>query len=154
MELFPIHETLEENEVFSGISMCRQSLSMSVEFYKKVGFVPPWICYYVKQDDEFVASAAFKGKPVHGTVEIAYGTFEKFQQQGIGTALCKLLVDLSLMTDPSVRITARTLPENNFSTRILEKNNFTCLGIVQDAEDGDVWEWEYQGNIKSTSKNG
>jgi hypothetical protein len=41
-------------------------------------------------------------------------TIEKFRRQGIGTGICKLLVDLSLKTDPAVRITARTLPEKNF----------------------------------------
>jgi RimJ/RimL family protein N-acetyltransferase len=144
MKLIPIKPTLEENAEFSNNPLCQETIQMCVDFYKRVGFTPPWICYYVKQDEELVASVAFKGKPVNGTVEIAYGTFEKFQRQGIGTAVCKQLVELSLKTDPSVRITARTLPENNYSTRILEKNNFTCLGIVQDPEDGEVWEWEYQ----------
>jgi RimJ/RimL family protein N-acetyltransferase len=144
MDLLPINERLEENTAFAENPICQESLVMCIEFYKKVGFTPPWICYYVKRGDELVASAAFKGKPINGTVEIAYGTFEKFQQQGIGTAICKQLVELSLRTDPSVRITARTLPENNFSTRVLKKNNFKCLGMVQDPEDGSVWEWEYQ----------
>lgn len=139
MELLPIHETMEENAAFSDNPLCRESLFMCIEFYKKVGFIPPWICYYVRRNDDLVASVAFKGKPVNGTVEIAYVTFEKFQRLGIGTAVCKQLVELSLMTDPSVRITARTLPENNYSTRVLEKNNFRCLGIVQDPEDGPVW---------------
>jgi RimJ/RimL family protein N-acetyltransferase len=145
MELLSIYKTLEENAAFSDHPLCQESLVMCIQFYKKVGFTPPWICYYVKQDDELVGSAAFKGKPDRGKVEIAYATFEKFQRLGIGTAVCKQLVELSLMTDPSVRITARTLPENNYSTRVLEKNNFRCLGIVQDPEDGPVWEWEYNG---------
>jgi len=49
-----------------------------------------------------------------------------------------------LAKDRSVRITARTLPEKNYSTRILEKNNFVLLGFVTDPEDGEVWEWEYK----------
>ena len=116
---------------------------MSVDFYKRVGFTPPWIGYYVKLNNELVAAGGFKGKPVNGVVEIAYGTFPNFRQQGIGTAVCKKLVELSLQTDPLVRITARPLPEKNYSTSILEKNNFICLGVVQDPEDGAVWEWEY-----------
>jgi RimJ/RimL family protein N-acetyltransferase len=70
--------------------------------------------------------------------------FENYQQKGIATRICKQLVELSLATDPSVRITARTLPEKNYSTRILEKNNFVLLGFVTDSEDGEVWEWEYR----------
>jgi RimJ/RimL family protein N-acetyltransferase len=70
---------------------------------------------------------------------------EKYRRQGIGTQICKLLVDLSLRTDPTVQITARTLPEKNFSTRVLEKNNFKFSGVVNDPDDGEVWEWAYEG---------
>ena len=119
---------------------------MTIDFYKKIGFVPPWIGYYVEQNDDLVGCAAFKGQPVNGTVEIAYGTFEQYRKQGIGTEICKHLVGLSLKTDPFVRITARTLPEENFSTRILKKNNFIFTGTVNDTEDGEVWEWLYKVN--------
>ncbi|MFI5187374.1 MAG: GNAT family N-acetyltransferase [Chitinophagales bacterium] len=143
MELIPVKETLEENEEFVSNPLCQDTIFMTIEFYKKVGFTPPWICYYVQHNGNLVGSAGIKGKPVNGSIEIAYGTIEKYRKQGIGTAICKLLVDLSLKTDPSIRITARTLPEKNFSTRILEKNHFEFTGIVNDPEDGDVWEWVF-----------
>jgi len=117
---------------------------MSIDFYKKIGFNPPWICYYVSENENLVGCAGYKGKPVNGQIEIAYGTFEKFRNQGVGTKICRILVELSLRTDPEIRITARTLPENNYSTRILLKNKFQLLGNVFDPEDGDVWEWEYK----------
>jgi len=144
MQLLPIHKTLPENQTFANNPLCNESLPMCIEFYKKVEFTPPWICYYVKENDELVGSAAFKGQPINNTVEISYGTMENHRQKGIGTKICKQLVELSLATDPSVRITARTLPEKNYSTRILEKNNFILLGFVTDPEDGEVWEWEYK----------
>ena len=144
MTLLPIKETIEENETFANNPLCNETLVMSIAFYKRVGFNPPWICYYAEENGELVGSGAFKGKPINNTVEIAYGTFETYQQKGVATRICKELVELSLTTDPSVRITARTLPEKNHSTRILEKNNFVLLGFVTDAEDGDVWEWEYK----------
>ena len=122
---------------------------MTIDFYKKVGFVPPWIGYYTKLNGNLVGAAGFKGKPINGTVEIAYGTFEKFRKQGFGTAICKQLVDLSLKTDPSIRITARALPENTHSTRILEKNNFVFIGTVNDPDDGPAGEWEFRGDKKS-----
>ena len=146
MELIPIKESLDENKEFISNPLCQESLTMSIDFYKKVGFVPPWIGYYAKQNGDLVGSAGFKGQPINGTIEIAYGTFEKYRKQGIGTAICKLLVDLSLKTDPTVKITARTLPEENFSTRILKKNNFICIGTVNDPEDGEVWEWVFKRN--------
>ena len=146
MELLPIKEIPGQNEEFINNPLCRETIYMTIDFYKKVGFVPPWIGYYAKRDAELVGAAAFKGQPINGRVEIAYGTFEKYQKQGIGTEICKQLVDLSLKTDPSVKITARTLPEKNFSTRILEKNKFIFNGTVNDPEDGEVWEWVYKGN--------
>jgi ribosomal-protein-alanine N-acetyltransferase len=144
MELIPVMELVEDNFEFTSNPICQESIYMSIDFYKKVGFTPPWICYYVRQDENLMGCAGFKGKPIHGTIEIAYGTFENFRNQGIGTRICKVLVDLSLKTDPTIRITARTLAENNFSTRILQKNGFQFIGNVYDPEDGDLWEWEYK----------
>jgi len=143
MELLPINETIGDNDEFVGNPVCLEILRMTVDYYKKIGFEKPWIGYFAKIGDDLVGSAGFKGKPVNGSVEIAYGTFEQFQKQGVGTKICRLLVELSLKTDPSVRITARTLPEKNFSTRVLEKNNFVFNGPVTDPDDGEVWEWVF-----------
>lgn len=144
MTLLPIKQTINENEAFSNNPLCYESLGMCIEFYKRVGFNPPWICYYVEENGELIGSAAFKGQPINNTVEISYATTENHRGKGVGTRICKQLVELSLATDPLVRITARTLPEKNYSTRILEKNNFVLLGFVTDPEDGEVWEWEYK----------
>jgi len=144
MELIPILATIEGNKHFADHPDCQDSLYFTIDFYKKVGYNPPWIGYYaVDEEGQIVAMAAFKGKSLNNQIEIAYGTIERFQQKGIGTQVCRLLVNKALETDPSVLITARTLPEKNFSTRILEKNNFHFKGIVDDPEDGEVWEWVY-----------
>jgi hypothetical protein len=42
-----------------------------------------------------------------------------------------------------VIITAKTAPEHNASTKILEKNNFVFTEIVQDEEIGDAWLWTH-----------
>ncbi|RYU92614.1 GNAT family N-acetyltransferase [Emticicia agri] len=143
MKLVPIKEYLSENEAFLRNPECQELVEMTVEFYEKVGYLPPWICYFVEENGNIIGSAGIKGKPINGAIEIAYGTMEKYQHRGVGTNICKMLVNLSLNTDPSVQITARTLPENKFSCRILEKNNFTCVGIVDDPDDGNVLEWVY-----------
>lgn len=144
MNLLPIYSTLSENSIFTRNPLCLETLNMCIAFYKKVDFNPPWICYFAEENGELIGSGAFKGKPVDNSVEIAYGIFDNHQRKGLGTKICRQLVELSLATDPTVRITARTLPQKNYSTRILEKNNFTLLGVVNDPEDGDVWEWEYK----------
>lgn len=143
MELLAIKEHIRENKEFASNPLCNDSLDMTINFYKSVGFSPPWIGYYASIDNQLVGCGAFKGRPADGKVEIAYGTFEMYQRQGMGTEICKLLVNLSLKTDPSIRIMARTLPEKNFSTRILEKNTFKFMGTVNDLDDGEVWEWEF-----------
>ena len=144
MKLLEIKQTIEENQEFSSNPACQEILEMTVSHYKKVGYVPPWIGYFAVKGNQIVGSAGFKGPPSEGKVEIAYGTVEEFRHQGIGTEICELLRELSLRTDPTLEITARTLPERNHSVRILEKNGFKLLGTVMDKEDGEVWEWKFQ----------
>ena len=142
--LIPIKQTIEENQELINIENGQEEgLYMTIEYYKAIGFNPPWIGYYAKINDSLVGSAGYKGQPVNNKIEIAYGTFSNFRKQGIGTEICKELVDLALKTDPSIIITARTLPENNYSTKILKKNNFKLVGTVWDKDDGNVWEWVY-----------
>jgi RimJ/RimL family protein N-acetyltransferase len=143
LQLIPINQTIEENQEFIKIEDGREGLYITIEYYKTIGFNPPWIGYYAKINDIMVGSAGYKGQPVNNKIEIAYGTFPNFRQQGIGTEICKELVVLALKTNPSIIITARTLPENNYSTKILEKNNFKLAGTVWDKDDGNVWEWVY-----------
>ena len=144
MELLPIKEYLHQNEVFTNNPDCMESIGMCIDFYKKVGFDPPWICYYAQLGGQLVGGGAFKGKPVDGKVEIAYVTFPQYQQKGIGTQMAHTLIQLALKTDTDVAITARTLAEENYSARILRKNNFKLLGTIMDEEDGELWEWEYE----------
>ncbi len=146
MHLIAIQERFEENETLASNSLHKETIQITTNFYKKVGFVPPWIGYYVEENNNLVGSAGFKGPPINGTVEIAYGTFEEYRKQGIGTAICKKLVELSLNTDPSIKITATTFQKENFSARVLKKNNFVCVGTLNDPEDGEVWQWEYKVN--------
>jgi RimJ/RimL family protein N-acetyltransferase len=145
MKLLPIRQDLNHNQEFLVNPDCRDSLGVCIQYYDIVGFNPPWICYYAEKDGIIVGTGAFKGQPTDNKVEIAYGTFEKYQNQGIGTAICKELTMLSLMTDPVITITALTPPERNASTRILEKNGYAFTGVVEDPEDGKVWEWTFKG---------
>ena len=148
IELIAIKQTWEENSAFETTADCREIILNTMEYYKTIGFAPPWIGYLAISDGKFVGSAGFKGKPMDNKIEIAYGTSPDYWQQGIGTEICRQLVLLALNTNPAIIITARTLPENNYSTKILQKNNFKLSGTIWDKDDGSVWEWEYakQGN--------
>jgi len=144
MTLHPVQRTMEENSEFMSSPDCCESLEMTVAFYSSVGYNPPWIGYYAEVNGVLAGAAGFKGRPVSGKVEIAYGTFPTHQRQGIGTEICRQLVALALSTDPSLGVTARTLMEESYSTRVLRKNGFECQGIVMDDDDGEVWEWVFK----------
>ncbi len=96
MHLIAVQERFEENESFTNNSLHQENIKLTIDFFKKVGFVPAWIGYLVEVNSNLVGSAGFKGPPINGTVEIAYGTFEEYRKQGIGTAICKKLVKLSI----------------------------------------------------------
>ena len=145
MKFLPIERDDELNEKFKDNPECLVILNVFQEHYKKVGFHKPWIAYFASNDkDEIIGGGGFKGEPKNGKVEISYGTFKKFEGQGIGRDICKKLVSLALQTDPSIKITARTLPDNFASIRILEINGFECVGTVYDDEDGIVQEWLFK----------
>jgi len=143
-DLIPIQEELKDNQDFLHHPDCQEALPMTITYYKSIGYKIPWIGYFVSNGKELVGSAGFKGKPVNNRIEIAYGTFDRFQHQGIGTEICKLLVQLSLRTDPLVRICARTFEKDNYSSKVLINNGFVSMGTVMDEDDGEVWEWEYR----------
>lgn len=145
MKLLPIFPSLEQNPTFRTHPDCQGSLPMTIAFYEQVGFQQPWICYYAEKNSELVGNAAYKGAPQNGQVEIAYATFQRFQKQGIGTQICEALVKLALETDPEIEIIAQTLPEKNFSTRILEKNGFLFQETLRHPEDGTIWQWIFAG---------
>lgn len=52
------------------------------------------------------------------------------------------LLAIAAAQDPAPRLHAFTLPEENASTRILERHGFTHTGIAQDEDAGEVWRWE------------
>lgn len=92
-----------------------------------------------------VGTCSFVGAPKAGRVEIAYYTFPPFEGRGIASLACAELVRIAHAADPSLTITAKTAPEHNASTRILQKNGFVHTGSVEDEEIGEAWGWEMMG---------
>lgn len=149
VHLLPIEADETKNATFWANPECVPILKVYPDYYKKIGFHKPWIGYFASIDDnELVGAGGYKGAPREGKIEIAYGTFKNYEGQGIGTAICRQLVLLALQTNANVRITARTLQDGLASMAILKKNGFTCLGIVSDEDDGDVYEWELLPNSR------
>ena len=147
MKLKPITPNEDKTNQAYASADCQLLLQMYDDFYPKIGFNIPWIAYFVVIDDTIVGSCSFVGQPQDGKVEIAYWTFKEFEGQGIASFACKELVKIAKQTDQRVVITAKTAPEHNASTKILEKNYFSFSEIVQDEEIGDAWLWTHKGTI-------
>jgi RimJ/RimL family protein N-acetyltransferase len=109
--------------------------------YDQGGYEEPWIGYLVQREGLFIGSCAFKGRPKDGRVEIAYHTFHGHEGRGHATAMCRELVRRARQHQPSIVLTARTMPQRNPATTILERNGFALVGTVMDDADQEVWEW-------------
>ena len=102
---------------------------------------PPWCSYAVSLKSKVVGLGSFKGVPdENGSVELSYLTFETERGRGIAKAICSELISIARAAKVS-KLVAHTLPEANASTAVLKANNFIFVGIVEDPEDGCVWEW-------------
>jgi [ribosomal protein S5]-alanine N-acetyltransferase len=146
MTLLPINLSVDNAELTSVNPDCVEVLNIYKDYYQKIGFSPPWIGYFVIMDGRVVGSCSFTGQPQNGRVEIAYWTFKPYEGKGVASFSCKQLVLISKSTDPNILITAKTSPEHNVSTRILEKNGFKYSGIVKDEDIGEAWEWIFMGS--------
>ena len=122
---------------------CQQLFSMYDDFYPESGFHSPWLGYFIIRQDKIVGSCAFVGKPKDRKVEIAYWTFKEFEGQGIASFGCNALLCIAYQTDPGLTVVAKTAPEHNASTRVLENNHFVFAEIVQDHEIGSAWLWTH-----------
>jgi len=131
-----LREFLLGPEVASGyVDMLKSS---SVRAIWRHGFA------VVDRETELViGNAAFVGPPdKDGDVEIAYAIVPTFEGRGYATQAAGALTEFALADKRVAIVHAHTLPENNSSTRVLEKNGFTFAGEVHHPEDGLIWRWE------------
>jgi RimJ/RimL family protein N-acetyltransferase len=119
----------------------RDALAATVDFYGAVGFDEPWISYLAVIGSTPVGICSFKSAPVGGRVEIGYFTFPGHEGRGVATAMAGELIAIAATYDPSVLVTAQTLPEPGASHRVLEKLGFRKVGTVEHPQDGTVLEW-------------
>ena len=89
----------------------------------------------------------FTSPPVGDVVEIAYFTYPAFERRGIATRMAQRLISIAQECDPSVRIIAHTLIEENASNHILRKLGFAFTGTVDHPEDGKIWGWSYEPKL-------
>jgi ribosomal-protein-alanine N-acetyltransferase len=51
MTLLPIQPTIQENTQFLQYPDSEPGLTMTIEFFNRIGYTPPWIGYFVQQND-------------------------------------------------------------------------------------------------------
>jgi ribosomal-protein-alanine N-acetyltransferase len=89
-----------------------------------------------------VGTCGFKGPPVDGVVEIAYGIAPDHEGRGFATEAAQALVDYAFGYGEVRVVRAHTLPDGDASKRVLAKCGFRYVGEVIDPEDGLVWRFE------------
>lgn len=141
MELRILQQHENKTDHLFASADCQTLLQIYDDYYPKTGFNLPWVAYLVLRENKVVGVCSFTSQPDNGKVEIAYWTFKEFEGQGIASFACKELIKIAQNADPKITITAKTAPEHNASTKILENNKFIFSGIVQDNEIGDAWLW-------------
>lgn len=146
MRLVSIHEDLTEINKLLLRDDVKENIEAMLDFYERIGYQTPWIGFLAEEEGTYVGSCGFKGAPVDGQVEIAYMTFSKFQKKGYATEMCRQLCKLCELNAPQIKVMARTLPENDFSHRVLIRNGFTNAGTVLDEDDLLVYQWELAPN--------
>ena len=141
MEFKPIELNIDRSMEIYASTDCQQLINSMNDYYPIIGFNKPWIGYFAFKNNQIVGTGGFTGQPKDGKVEIVYWTFKEFEGQGIASFVCKQLITIAEASDHSIIITAKTAPEHNASTKILQNKGFTFTEIVQDDEIGDAWLW-------------
>ena len=136
-----------EGGVSDGLArMIANMATMQAALYRKTGAAEPWIGYLARDPAEqaMVGGCSFVERK-DDQVEIAYFTFPGLEGRGVGGRMARALVDLAWAADPTLeRIIAHTLPQENASTRILQRLGFARAGEAVDADEGVVWQWRLQ----------
>ena len=105
----------------------------------------PWVHVFrvLRRDTgTAVGSCSFKGPPVDGVVEIAYGIHPDHEGNGYATEAAQALVEYASSCETVRLVVAHTLPDAAASQRVLGKCGFRYVGDTVDSEDGTVCRFE------------
>jgi RimJ/RimL family protein N-acetyltransferase len=114
-----------------------------LSLYQRTLAAAPWIGYLARDEetDELVGSCSFIGTPRAGSVEVAYFTFPPYEGGGVATSMARALLSIAANAG-NPKLHAFTLPQQNASTRVLQKLGFKHVGEAKDEDAGLVWRWE------------
>lgn len=92
-------------------------------------------------DNCLIGTCGYKGRPEDGVMEIGYEISVAYRNQGFAREAAGALVDRAFGFAEVHTVMAHTLPEANASTHVLAALGFVHTGIVDDPDEGPVWEW-------------
>lgn len=115
---------------------------MQAALYRKTGAQAPWIGYLARDPEHqaLVGGCSFVGRK-GDQVEIAYFTFPGLEGRGVAGRMAAALVAMAWEDAALSEIIAHTLPQENASTRVLQRLGFARAGEAMDADEGAVWLW-------------
>lgn len=143
-----ILQTREEVERMIEAMSEYQRAQISADWLARMrasGVADPWVHAFRvmrRGTDSPVGSCSFKGPPVDGVVEIAYGIHPDHEGKGYATEVAQALVDYAASCEDVRLVRAHTLPGAAASKRVLEKCGFRYVGETVDPEDGTVCRFE------------
>jgi [ribosomal protein S5]-alanine N-acetyltransferase len=92
-----------------------------------------------KEENCMVGDLCLVGSPIqNGSIEIGYGTYEHFQNQGFMTEAVEGIIQWASLQPEISKIVASTEIENVASFKVLEKNHF----IKKEMDDPILYHWE------------
>jgi ribosomal-protein-alanine N-acetyltransferase len=118
--------------------------SHALESLTERGDLRPWWTYVFIDDKRgaLVGSGGFAGRPsAEGIVELGYETAPAFRRRGYAREAAGGLLSFAFGRPEIAAVDAHTLAERNASTRVLERNGFKHLGVVEHPDDGTLWHW-------------
>lgn len=120
------------------------ALSYALEKLKQSDAGKNWWTYFpiYKQDNTLIGTCGYKGPPdEQGEVEIGYEIAEPYRNKGLATELAKGLIDNAFRLRAVTSFLAHTPGEPNASARVLTKCGFQKTGVIEDEEEGAIWQW-------------
>lgn len=106
-----------------------------------------WCAPFVMIDDlsgQCVGGCTFKGVPVDGEVEIAYGVAQSARGRGVATAAVARLVQLAATSGLVTQVVAEILPSNIASAKVVSRLGFIDQGSFVDTDGETVTRWMHR----------
>ena len=57
IQLLPIKQTVEANAAFVNNPDCADTLQITIDYFNRIGYTPPWVGYYASMNGMIVGSA-------------------------------------------------------------------------------------------------